>query len=66
MTELARDRLFPFTPETFCSSVCLLLFAYLFLFKQSGILSETQVMLSQLTTTVRKKFAAFYFFFHCQ
>lgn len=36
MTELARDRLFPFTPETFCSSVCLFLFAYLFLFKQSG------------------------------
>ena len=33
------------------------------LFKQNGILSETQVMLSQLTTSVGKIFAAFHLFF---
>ena len=50
-------------PRDFLSSVCLFLFVYMLLFKQNGILSETQVTLSQLTTTVGKKFAAFHLFF---
>ena len=50
-------------PRDFLSSVCLFLFVYILLFKQNGILPETQVMLSQLTTTVGKIFAAFHFFF---
>ena len=53
-------------PRDFLSSVCLFLFVYMLLFKQNGILSETQVTLSQLTTTVGKKFAAFHLFFYCQ
>lgn len=62
MTKLGRGRTLPFILENFLQ-VYLFLFAYLSLLNKVEILSESHVMLSQLTTVRKKEMLCSTFFF---